>query len=98
MNRTAAAILMFIAYTTCLVIEKPNNSKGASKYWDAKAEKMKVDNITNIIFFSILGAFFGIPVAFILLVAIVAGLCYPFHFIHEKFSKKKKSEECSLEC
>ena len=86
MNRTAAILMFIIAYTSCLVI--PDDS--TSNYWNAKAEETNIDTTISIVSLSIVAAFFGIPIVLLLLVA----LCC---ILPEKFSKKKKSEECSLE-
>lgn len=94
MNRIVY-ILMFIAYTNCLVIKTPNDSKEASEYWDAKARETKVDTTASIVGFSILGAIFGIPVALLVLLGLCTGICYPFFWLSEKFKERRKKQQKS---
>ena len=89
---------MFIAYTSCLVIKTPDNSSGASKYWEEKAHKTKVDTTLNIVGFSILDVFIGIPVAMLLLAGLCYGFYYPFFLLSEKFKEKQQNSERPLEC
>ena len=86
-------MLMFIAYCDCTVFKTPNDSKGASKYWEAKAEQTRVDTTTTIITFGVIfGVIFGLPIVCLLIFGLVMGLMWIVEKICDIFKKEENTE------